>query len=263
MLSKAIILHGKNHCQGRAILSAKKRADRRRPAIRLRGSSIRTEQAYLHRYEHGHARRARHSTDVQPHLRHDAGGRILAHLDGAPYLVACLLYGSGLRLLAALRRRIQDRDGAHVLITVRDTQSNRDRIPCLPNEERFLPCLHARLAQVRRRSESHPAFPVSMLPALAHTYPAAVTSWERHDVFPARDLSVDPRTLAVSGSQRAITGAVRAAGITTRATAHTLRAAFAHQRNDAGYRTDDLQQRMDHADIRTTRHSLKGQPPAA
>jgi|OM-RGC.v1.012723346 integrase len=229
VLSKAIIFHGKNHCQGRAILSAKKRADRRRSDIRLRGSSIRTEQSYLHRYKHGHARRARHSTDAQPHLRHDAGGRILAHLDGAPYLAACVLYGSGLRLLAALRRR----------------------------------SLHTRLAQVRRRSEAHPALPVSMLPALAHTYPAAVTSWERHDVFPARDLSVDPRTLAVSGSQRAITGAVRAAGITTRATAHTLRAAFAHQRNDAGYRLDDLQQRMDHADIRTTRHSLKGQPPAA
>ena len=54
--------------------------------------------------------RARKSTYVQPYLSHDECLRILAQLDGAPYLVACLLYGSGLRLLEALRLRIQDLD---------------------------------------------------------------------------------------------------------------------------------------------------------
>ncbi|MGB9755194.1 hypothetical protein [Roseiflexus castenholzii] len=45
--------------------------------------------------------------------------------------------------------------------------------------------------------------------------------------------------------------------------AHTLRAVFAHRRNDAGYRLDDLHQRMGHTDIRTTHRSLNGRPPAA
>lgn len=216
-----------------------------------------------------HPLRATRSTYVQPYLSHDERLRILAHLDGAPYLVACFLYGSGLRLLEALRLRIQDLDFQNSLITVHDTKSNRDRVTFLPNEERFLQRLHAHLEQVRRLYEAHPDVPVSLPPALARKYPAAATSWEWQYVFPARNISVDPRTLALkrhhlhpSGIQRAITAAVRAAGITQRATAHTLRAAFAHRLKEAGCQLDDIQKLMGHADIRTTQHYLEGQLPA-
>ncbi len=122
---------------------------------------------------------------------------------------------------------------------------------------------------MRRLYDAHPDVPVSMPPALARKYPAAATSWEWQYVFPARDISVDPRTLAVqrhhlhpSGIQRAITAAVRAAGMTQRATAHTLRAAFALRLKEAGCQLDDIQKLMGHADIRTTQHYLESQPPA-
>ena len=217
----------------------------------------------------GHALRAKKSTYVQPCLSHDECLRILAELDGTPYLVACLLYGSGLRLLEALRLRIQDLDFENALITVRDTKSNRDRMTFLPDEERFLQRLRARLEGVRRLYEVHLDVPVSMPPALARTYPGAAPSWEWQYVFPSRDLSVAPRTLVVkrrhlhpSGVQKAINAAVRAAGMTKRAIAHTLRAAFAHRRKEAGYQLDDIQHLMGHADIRTTQHSLEGQAPA-
>lgn len=216
-----------------------------------------------------HALRAKKTTYVQPYLSHEECLRILAYLDGAPYLVACFLYGSGLRLLEALRLRVQDLDFENSLITVRDTKSNRDRVTFLPDDEHFLQRLYLHLEQVRRLYDGHPAVPVSMPPALARKYPAAATSWEWQYVFPARDLSVDPRTLAVkrhhlhpSGIQRAITAAVRAAGITKRATAHTLRAAFAHRLKEAGYQLDDIQILMGHADIRTTQHYLESQTPA-
>jgi integrase len=78
-----------------------------------------------------YALRAKKSTCVQPYLNHDECLRILAKLDGAPYLVACLLYGSGLRLLEALRLRIQDLDVENSLMTVRDIRSNRDRLTFL------------------------------------------------------------------------------------------------------------------------------------
>jgi hypothetical protein len=45
-----------------------------------------------------HTLRAKKSTCVQPSLSYDESLRILAELDGTPYLVAYLLYGSGLRL---------------------------------------------------------------------------------------------------------------------------------------------------------------------
>lgn len=35
---------------------------------------------------------------------------LLARLDGTPYLIACLLYGSGLRLMEAVRLRVKDLD---------------------------------------------------------------------------------------------------------------------------------------------------------
>jgi integrase len=216
-----------------------------------------------------HALRAKKSTYVQPYLNHDECLRILAQLDPVPYLVACLLYGSGLRLLEALRLRIQDLDFENLLITVHDTKSNRDRVTFLPDDEQFLQRLHAHLDQVRRLYDAHADVPVSMPPALAHKYPAADKSWAWQYVFRSRDLSVDPRTHAVkrhhlhpSGVQRAITAAVHAAGITQRATGHTLRAAFAHRLKEAGCQLDDIQKLMGHADIRTTQHYLEGQPPA-
>jgi integron integrase len=213
--------------------------------------------------------RARRTTYVQPYLSHDECLRILAQLDPVPYLVACLLYGSGLRLLEALRLRIQDLDFENLLITLHDTKSNRDRVTFLPDDEQFFQRLRAHLDQARRLYDAHADLPVSMPPALARKYPAADTSWEWQYVFPSRDLSVDPRTLAVkrhhlhpSGVQRAITAAVHAAGLTKRATGHTLRAAFAHRLKEAGYQLDDIQKLMGHADIRTTQHYLEGQTPA-
>jgi integrase len=175
-----------------------------------------------------HALRAQRSTYIQPYLSHEECLRILARLDGAPYLVACFLYGSGLRLLEALRLRIQDLDFENVLITVRDTKSNRDRVTFLPDDGQFLQRLHAHLDQVRRIYDAHPKVPVSMPPALARKYPGAATSWNWQYLFPSRDLSVDPHDHSIkrhhlhpSGIQRAITAAVRAAGIPKHATAHT------------------------------------------
>ncbi len=225
------------------------------------------------------APRPKKTTYVQPYLNHDECLRILAQLYPVPYLVACLLYGSGLRLLEALRLRIKDLNFENTLITIHDTKSNRDRVTFLPDDEQFLQRLRAHLERVRRLYDAHADVPVSMPPALARKYPAADKSWEWQYVFPSRDLSVDPRTHAVkrhhlhpSGVQRAITAAVHAAGIPKRATGHTLRAAFAHRLKEAGCQLDDIQKLMCHADTRngTTqpwpepgrRHYLEGQTPA-
>lgn len=67
--------------------------------------------------------------------------RILDHLHGTPLLVASLLYGSGLRLLEALRLRLKDVDAERFAITVREGKGDKDRrtvqpesiIPRFPN----------------------------------------------------------------------------------------------------------------------------------
>ena len=57
---------------------------------------------------------------------------VLSRLDGAPRLVATLLYGSGLRLMEALRLRVKDLDFALNQILVRDGKGQKDRRTMLP-----------------------------------------------------------------------------------------------------------------------------------
>jgi integrase len=57
---------------------------------------------------------------------------LLAQLEGVSWLVATLLYGSGLRLLESLRLRVKDVDFERREITVRDGKGARDRRTMLP-----------------------------------------------------------------------------------------------------------------------------------
>jgi integrase len=58
---------------------------------------------------------------------------LLSHLEGTHWLVANLLYGSGLRLLEALRLRVKDLlMGRHELV-VRDGKGGKDRMTVVPD----------------------------------------------------------------------------------------------------------------------------------
>ena len=65
-------------------------------------------------------------------LTHAEVGDVLAQLDGAPLLMASLLYGSGLRLLECARLRVKDVDLERLEITVREGKGRRDRFTTLP-----------------------------------------------------------------------------------------------------------------------------------
>jgi site-specific recombinase XerD len=57
----------------------------------------------------------------------------LARLDGAKWLMASLLYGSGLRLMECVRLRVKDVDFTRNQITVRDGKGGKDRVTMLPH----------------------------------------------------------------------------------------------------------------------------------
>ncbi len=59
--------------------------------------------------------------------------RLFAHLDGQNWLMASLLYGSGLRLMECVRLRVKDVDFEYRQITVRDGKGNKDRLTMLPD----------------------------------------------------------------------------------------------------------------------------------
>lgn len=57
---------------------------------------------------------------------------VLACLDGQPWLMACLLYGAGLRLMECVRLRVKDVDFGCRQIVIRDGEGQKDRLTMLP-----------------------------------------------------------------------------------------------------------------------------------
>ncbi len=65
-------------------------------------------------------------------MTRDEGATVLVLMDGTPQLVAQLLYGSGLRIMEAVRLRVQDIDFAMKPLTVRSGKGDKDRFTTFP-----------------------------------------------------------------------------------------------------------------------------------
>ena len=205
-------------------------------------------------------------------LSRDEVRRLMTYLDGIPWLVAQLLYGSGLRLSEALRLRIKDIDFSNNYILVRNGKCDKDRVTLLPQS--IQPHLKIQIQRARRlytRDLQNPRWEgVSIPNALAQKYPTAPREWIWQYLFPAERLSVDPRSqrllrhhLHPTSIQKAIRRAASEAKITKHVTPHTLRHSFATHLLEAGYDIRTVQELLGHKDIRTTMiytHVMKSGP---
>lgn len=120
--------------------------------------------------------------------------KLLMQIHGVHWLVASLLYGSGLRLLECLRLRVKDVEFERRELIVRQGKGSKDRVTVLP-ENLLLP-LRTHLAQARALHERDLAVgrgAVWLPDALAVKFPRAARAWGWQWVFPSRSLSVDPR----------------------------------------------------------------------
>ena len=154
---------------------------------------------------------------------------VLAHLCGVNWIMAMLLYGSGLRLLECLRLRVQDVDFNYSQIVVREPKGNVDRVTML--SQGVKEPLRQHLEKVKRIHEADlkKGYGSVYLPyALERKYPHANRKWGWQYVFPASQLSVDPRSgikrrhhLHETVLQRVIKEAIRKAGIVKHASCHT------------------------------------------
>ncbi len=186
--------------------------------------------------------------------------RVLDRLKGTHQLIGRLMYGTGLRILEALRLRVKDIDFRRKEILVRDGKGFKDRITVLPSST--LRPLQVHLQQVREehRLDIDDGFGAVWMPyALARKYPAAPREWAWQYVFPADRRASDPRGGVVrrhhvgdQAFQRAMRQAVRDAGIDKPATPHTLRHSFATHLLESGYDIRTVQELLGHASVSTT-----------
>ena len=186
--------------------------------------------------------------------------RLLANLSGEPRLVACLLYGGGLRVLEGVSLRVKDLDLARGELMVRDGKGRKDRVTVLPRAlgaELRRQLEHAR--EVWQDDLRRGSCGVALPDALARKYPSAPREWAWQWVFPAARCFVERQTkrelrwhLHETVVQRSVKRAVRAAGLTKPATCHTLRHSLATHLLARGYDIRTVQELLGHRDVRTT-----------
>ena len=185
---------------------------------------------------------------------------VLHHLDGAEALVAKLLYGSGLRLMEALRLRIKDVDLDQRCITVRCGKGDKDRRTVLPSSLVDPLKQHVNEVQHQHQNDLSAGWGAVELPhALERKYRNAAKEWGWQWLFPQGRRWRDPRQniegrhhLDPSLVQRAVRAAVQAAGISKPATCHTFRHSFATHLLEQGADIRTIQELLGHSDVKTT-----------
>lgn len=193
-------------------------------------------------------------------LSQDEAGALLSGMSGQYYLMAAIMYGSGLRLNECMSLRVKDLDFNRNAIIVRDGKGGKDRV--VPMPKAIKETLRAHLVAVRKTHmedlmNGHGS--VELPNALHKKLPGASREWIWQYIWPAAGLSRSPKTgmwgrwhIFDTTIQRAVKAATKRAGIQKRVGCHTLRHSFATHLVENGTDIRTVQELMGHKHITTT-----------
>lgn len=204
--------------------------------------------------------RAKKSQYVPTVFSKDEIRGIFDHLRGEYWLMAKVMYGSGLRSGECLKLRIKDLDFGMKRIIVRQGKGKKDRIVPLP--ESAIDRLQRHIETVKKQHDqdlSNGRGSVKMPDALDVKYPKAAFEFGWQWLFPASS----HYTIAGTGVQQrwhrdkgalsdAVIAAVKKAGIVKHAKCHAFRHSFATHLLQDGYDIRTVQELLGHSDVRTT-----------
>lgn len=185
---------------------------------------------------------------------------VLKELEAPYWLLAALMYGSGLRLMESLRLRTKDIDFDYRAIMVRNGKGAKDRVVTLP-DELVRPLLaqfsHAELLHQKDLADGYGR--VELPHALKRKWPNADRDFQWQYAFPSFSRSKNPRSGEVGrhhvheqSMQRKFKAAVLSSGIKKQATCHSLRHSFATHLLERGADIRTVQEQLGHSDVRTT-----------
>jgi integron integrase len=194
-------------------------------------------------------------------LTREEMGTLLSNINGNYYLPAALMYGSGLRLMEAVRLRVKDIDFDYCCVRVWNGKGGKHRTVTLAKElKEGLELQIRRVENYLSRDLMNPIYNGVWLPhALRYKYLSASKSMDWQYLFPSDRLSGDPEDnqmrrhhIDESGLQKAIKNAAQKAGIRKQVSAHTLRHSFATHLLASGADIRTVQDQLGHTDVKTT-----------